>query len=459
MNAERFVLIGVDGLDSAVLSPLLHAGLMPHMARMLGSARHGPLTPVLPDCPPACWATLLTGRWPDDHGVLAAQELDPVHGGARPADSACLRAPALWDHLAAAGRESFRVGLALDHPACGPGVCVSGAYPGEYQTGGNWSALPEGALHGLDAQEMALLDELRVHPNDIRADAITPLVPGLSGIDPTRDRRPAFVGVALARSLSLHNAATWLLEDRPQACALIRYPLLDELSRYFLAYHPPRLTHLSEADYAAYRGVVSGAYRLLDMMLGRIAELAGTTAALFLISTYGFRLEPAMRASALDSGNLDGPPLRHEGWWLMTANGLNRQTEALPATVLDIAPSALACLGLIAASDLSGQSRWPGGSPDSPLVRCPAPHPESVRPGPDTDASDRARVSAWLDELAHIGRPDPLAADLAAQRVQTRVEQAWHLFRILKQRGEQDAALACMDGSAFQAVYRRTRFG
>ena len=81
-----------------------------------------------------------------------------------------------------------------------------------------------------------------------------------------------------------------------------------------------------------------------------------------------------------------------------------------------------------------------------------------MRPGPDTDASDRARVSAWLGELAHIGRPDPLAADLAAQRVQTRVEQAWHLFRILKQRGEQDAALACMDGSAFQAAYRRTGF-
>ena len=440
--AERLILLGVDGLDAALLAPLLRAGLMPHLAGLMARGVHGPLTPVLADCPPACWSTLMTGCWPDQHRVLTAQVADDVLGGVKPADSNSLQAPALWDFWHSAGLDSFRVGLPVNHPALGPGVCVSGAYPGEFRPGGRWSPLPDGTLHGLDAQARALLDELRVHPGDIGADLIAPLVPELARIVVRRDRRPALVGVALARTLSLHNAATWLLENQPQASGLIRYPLLDELSRHFLAYHPPRPAAVAEDDHALYRGVLSGAYRLLDMLVGRIIELAGPQAALMLISSHGFRLEPELRAGALGQARRPAPTIRPEGQWFMQGPGLPANPASLVATALDILPTCLAASGLAAPADAVGRSLWPAVRP---LRNAPQRQFKLAHADPPKIQPEQAQVAAWLAQLADIGLPDPLAPQLGQQRAQLDADRSWAHYRILTQRGQTDAALKCLD--------------
>ncbi|MBL8483711.1 MAG: alkaline phosphatase family protein, partial [Rhodocyclaceae bacterium] len=59
MAEPRVILIGADGLDLALFLPLVSAGLMPNLAALMRRGCHGPLTPVLSDCAPACWATLV----------------------------------------------------------------------------------------------------------------------------------------------------------------------------------------------------------------------------------------------------------------------------------------------------------------------------------------------------------------------------------------------------------------
>ncbi|MBL8481819.1 MAG: alkaline phosphatase family protein [Rhodocyclaceae bacterium] len=416
--------------------PLVSAGLMPNLAALMRRGCHGPLTPVLSDCAPACWATLVTGLWPDRHGVLAAAQEDDADGGVQPVDSASLAVPAVWDYLAAAGIEQFRVGLPLSHPARGPGKVVSGAYPGKYREGGRWRDMDDALLYGFDADDTDLANELRVHPESLDAGALGPLIPALASIDPRSDRRPAFVAVALARSFSLHNAATWLLEEQNTAVAFIRYPLLADLARGFLAYHPPRLAAISEADFALYRGVVSGACRVFDLLLGRIVELAGAQARVLVASTHGFQMEAQCRAAGLGVKGRPAPELRPEGWWLFAGDGA--AAEPRRATVLDIAPTLLAACGL------APPPHWPGVSlmPErAPLL--PAPHPAMPLHPADPEPA-RGQVAAWTAQLAEMGLTDPLAPHFAERRRQLAAERAWNRYRIHMQRAEIEPALQCL---------------
>ena len=437
MTDRRLIVLGLDGLEPALFAPLLRAGLMPNLAGLLRRGRHGPLTPILADCAPACWASLVTGRWPDTHGVLAAREADTLNGGAKASDGASLQVPALWDWLAAAGIGSFRVGLPLNHPASGPGVCVSGAYPGAFGQGGRWDDLPPGTFSGLDADTLDLLDELRVHPDVVDGDTIGSLLPGLAAINLAADRRPAFIGVALARAFSLHNAATALLERQPAASGIIRYSLPAELCGKFLAYHPPRLPAVCDADFELYRHVIASAYRLTDMLLGRIVELAGPHAAMLMVSLHGYRLEPEFRANGRENHALQD--IRPEGWWLLAGPGIAAVPASQQATVLDLAPTALAALGLAAPAEWPGRSLWPVAHDLRP---CPAPPARYTPPAEPQAGTEDAQ---WLAQLAAMGLTDPLAERLAADQAAAVAEQEWNRYRILMQRGEVDAAFACLN--------------
>lgn len=438
MSISRFLVLGLDGLEPALFAPLLRAGLMPNLASLLRRGRHGPLTPILADCPPACWASLVSGRWPDAHGVLAEHEADTLNGGVQAVDSSSLQVPALWEWLAAAGIDSFRVGLPLTHPASGPGACVSGAYPGAFGADGCWEALPSATFAGLEPSTVAMLEELRVHPKNLEGEILGLLMPKLAAADPATDRRPTFVGVALARALSLHNATTALLELQPTTSGIIRYPFLAELSREFLGYHPPRLVAVSEADFEHYQFVISSAYRILDKLLGRIVELAGTNAAVGIVSSHGYRLEPEFRGLGLEQADAATPNIRPEGWWLLAGSDIVADPKPQSATVLDLAPTVLAAFGLAAPTEWPGQALWPATTELRPCPPVVADKPPVAQPANDDDIE-------WLAQLTAMGLTDPLAERLAMDQANAAGEREWNRYRILMQRGEIDAAFACLN--------------
>ena len=196
--------------------------------------------------------------------MLAGVESDPLHGGARIVDAASLRQPPLWEYAAAAGIGSLRIGLPATSPAHGAGGCIGDDYPGTCpSSGAQWRALAAGALGGFDADTAATLDGLRVDPDELDAAVLGPLIPDVATIDPHADRRPALAALALARSFSLHAAATWLLETQPAPLVLVCYPLLAELSSVFAAYLPPCPAAVPEADFLAYLEAVLRVYNAL----------------------------------------------------------------------------------------------------------------------------------------------------------------------------------------------------
>ena len=96
-NMTRLLLIGAAGLDW----PSLATRPAPRLAAMLARGAGLGLRGLEGSAGPAPWASMLTGRPPEAHGVWRREEA--WAGGVRPLTRASWQVPPLWDRLAAAG--------------------------------------------------------------------------------------------------------------------------------------------------------------------------------------------------------------------------------------------------------------------------------------------------------------------------------------------------------------------
>ena len=145
---RRVLLVGWDAADWKVIHPLLDAGKLPALARLVAAGAIGECVSVTPSIAPLAWTTVATGLRSNRHGILSEREPDPVSGDWRPTSCRGRTAKALWNIATQNGLRSIVVNQAASHPA-EPifGVCVderitSVAVP----LGVDWP-LPEGCIH------------------------------------------------------------------------------------------------------------------------------------------------------------------------------------------------------------------------------------------------------------------------------------------------------------------------
>ena len=133
------------------------------------------------------------------------------------------------------------------------------------------------------------LAELRIHPGDLCAEQLRPFIPGLAEVDPARDHRPAASAAALAEAVTVHAAATWVLEHEPWDFLAVHYAGLEPLCDQFLRLRPAAAAGRVRAGWCELYGeVVSAGYRFFDKMLARLIELAGDDATVMLVSDHGY---------------------------------------------------------------------------------------------------------------------------------------------------------------------------
>ena len=305
----RLLLICADGADYDGFLRRLAGGGLPNLAGLQRRGAAGPLSGgsgnMLADL-----ATLATGVQPEAHGVVGAEEA--WAGGLRPISRASWRTPPVWARLAAAGVTTG--GIAW--PAMRPGAAWPGVHLDEDfieatgETHDDW-VLPRRCAPANLRED---LRQRRVHPTDITGAMLKPLVPALAELDQSRDAGLPRLAVAMARAASVQAGAVWLLEQiRPQA-VFVRQPWLGEVRRDFE----------KERD-GPFGGVIDGAWRFLDGLVGRLADLAGPDA-MVLFTSVASRGRPGV---------------------LLAAGGNVSVGVALePANLPDLAPTVLARFGL-----------------------------------------------------------------------------------------------------------------
>jgi predicted AlkP superfamily phosphohydrolase/phosphomutase/tetratricopeptide (TPR) repeat protein len=354
----RLLIVGWDAADWKVIDPMLQRGELPNLARLVSGGVRGNLASMDPKLSPILWTTIATGKTADKHGILNFLEPDAEGRDVRVSSSTSRRVKALWNILSQSGKRTLLVNWYASHPAEAiRGAVVSNLFQ-EGCPGAPADAWPEmpGAVHpsALAADVAAS----RMHPGELLLEELASLLPHLAEMSPD-DRPVALVAKAVAQCASVHNVATGLMAKEEWDCAMVFYDTIDVLGHHFMQYHPPRMEHVSERDFRLFRGVMEGAYRLQDMMLGTLLDLAGARTRVILLSDHGFysdELRPRVPVNVDDPHVvLDATWHRHHGVLVMHGPGIKVGERVFGTTLLDVAPTALALLGLAVGADMDGR--------------------------------------------------------------------------------------------------------
>lgn len=357
--AKKVLVIGWDAADWKLIDPLLALGVMPNLQRLIGRGVRGDITSLDPKLSPILWTSIATGKTADKHGILNFVEPDAESGTLRISSSTTRKTKALWNIATQNGLKSLVVNWYATHPA-EPirGINITNLFQENAPANPDaaWP-MPPDSVHPADlAPDIA---PGRTHPRGLTPDAVLPLLPNLPKMNP-RDRRIEMAAKQLARCASVHTIATGLLEAEPDFdLAMVFYDTIDVMGHYFMQYHPPRMGHVSEADFADYRHVMNATYQFHDMMLGRLMELVGDETTIILLSDHGFHsdhLRPTAQPSMDDEhAAMDATWHRPLGVIVAAGPGIRAGQTIYGANLLDITPTVLTLLGIPPGADMDGR--------------------------------------------------------------------------------------------------------
>ena len=234
MNAtkRRVLLVGWDAADWKVIRPLMERREMPHLARLVTGGASGNLATVEPPLSPMLWTSIATGKRPEKHGIHGFAEPPPDGSGVRPITTLGRSTKAVWNILHQSGLAPSVIGWWPSHPA-EPirGVMISNHF---HQAGTDdvpRPLLPD-SIHPSEWTNR--LDALRVVPMDLPGEVIGVFVPGYQRVDQAKDKRMHVLGKLIAETMTLHAAATEVLEHARWDFAAIYYDAIDHFSHAFM---------------------------------------------------------------------------------------------------------------------------------------------------------------------------------------------------------------------------------
>jgi len=444
--AKKVLLIGWDAADWKVINPLLDQGLMPTLDDFVNHGVMGNLATLRPILSPMLWNSIATGKRPDKHGIHGFMEPDPHSGGVRPVTSTSRKVKAIWNILTQRGYKTHVLGWFAGHPA-EPinGISVSDLYPYASAPLDKEWPLPPGAVYPESMRET--FAELRMHPAEVSEAAILPWIPRAAEIDQEKDKGLQSFAKILAENCSIHNAATWILQNEPWDFLAVYYNGIDHFCHGFMHYHPPRMEGIPEDKFEIYKDVVNGGYRFHDMMLETLLQLAGPEATVLLVSDHGFHSDH-LRPRGIPAEPA-GPAVQHRPLGIVCMKGPNIQQDEriYGATLLDVTPTILTLFGLPVGEDMDGRVLVQAFEKPPEITRIPSWESEPGECGmhPADLRMDPAAAQAVLQQfvaLGYIQAPSENQAKAVEMAVR---EQNYNLSRVYLDSGNYHQALPILE--------------
>ena len=430
-NDGKVLVIGWDAADWRVIRPMIADGKMPNLEKMMAEGVHGNVSTLNPVLSPTLWTSIGTGKRPYKHGIHGFSEPTPDGKAIRPITNTNRSTKAVWNMLNQVGKKCNVVGWWPSHPAEPiDGVMVSNFYqtarniknadidpeigkPRPDSAGWEMSQweMPQGTVHPPSLAKN--LQEFRFHPLELDHEHVGPFIPKFAEIDQKKDQRLTGFAKTLADTVTIHGAATALMQLEPWDFMAVYYDGIDHFGHGFMKYHPPRQSFIKEEDFEIYKGVVEGGYRFHDMMLGALLHLAGEDTTVILISDHGFHpdhlrpehipVEPA------------GPAIEHRPYGIFVAKGpeIRKGETVSGASVLDLTPTVLTAFGLPVGEDMDGKplvTIFEGERAVETVASwddIDGPHPHGMHPeGAHIDSVQSAEAMKQLVELGYIEEPN-----------------------------------------------------
>lgn len=447
-SSGRILLIGWDAADWQVIDPMVEAGEMPVLARLIEEGVMGNLATLQPPVSPMLWNSIATGKTADKHGILGFTERD-ASGMPRPYSSLARKTKAIWNILQQALDWRCHVtNWWASHPAEPlDGVVVSNFFFHTHRVAPNTWRVPAESVH--PSELAAELGPMRMGINEVNEHLVLPFIPNAAQIDQKSDNRlEKFAGV-LSDCCAEQAIATSVLEHEPWQFAAVYSDAIDHFSHGFMTYHPPRLPHVPEEDFEMYKDVMKGVYRFHDLMLGRLLELAGPEATIILCSDHGF--QSGVLRPFDNPREPAGPTFWHRdfGILVMKGPGIKRDERVYGANLLDIVPTILTLAGLPIGRDMDGKPLLEALDDPKPLPpisswdevpgRDGRHPPEKVWDISVEDAEDVIR------HFAALGYVEGLTGDRLADGLNAQLESQYNLAQVHLSGGRPAAAVTILE--------------
>lgn len=362
---RRIVLVGLDSYTWRIAEPLMRQGRLPHLRSLVESGSRANLRTISPILSPVIWTSIATGMKPSRHGIVDFVVTARDTGQIIPVTSRMRQVPALWTLLS---RQEVPVDV-VAWWATWPAETVSGrmvtdrvAFQLFEEAQGDWkSEDPEknrGKTHPPELLEA--IRPLIKSPAEVRQAEIAAFLPG--GRIPSsltaeqQDLLRQFTTV-VAAGQTYHAIAMQLSRDAGPGVKMFYYEGPDTASHLFMRFRPPLLPGVAKADAEMFGPIVDLYYDLQDRYLGELLAEAGRDATVIVVSDHGFKSDadrPLDSDSRVDRGKAAEwhSPV---GVLAMTGPDVRAGVDIGAASVLDIAPTILALLGLPVARDMDGQ--------------------------------------------------------------------------------------------------------
>jgi predicted AlkP superfamily phosphohydrolase/phosphomutase/tetratricopeptide (TPR) repeat protein len=358
-TAKRLLVIGWDAADWILINRLFAGGRMPVLRRLVDAGARADLGTLEPKLSPLLWSSIATGKTADKHGILNFVEPKPDGSGLRVSASTSRRTKALWNILSQNGLVTHVVGWYASHPAepirgsVVTNLLQEGEPAGETQP---WPLVP-GTVHP-DGRADAIA-AARQRAQAFPRESLKALLPKVDEIGAGDERVRTLVKL-MSHAASIERAAIAQLTDGGAwDAAMVFFDAIDTVGHHFMQFAAPRMAHVSEREQRLFGGVMDAVYEWHDAALGRLLAAAGPETTVILLSDHGFHSDH-LRPNLSDLPperrmELESSWHRPQGVLVLSGPGVRRGATIASPTILDVAPTALALLGLGAGEDFDGR--------------------------------------------------------------------------------------------------------
>lgn len=464
---DRLLLVGWDAADWKIIDRLLERGEMPALASVLAAGVRGNHATLYPPLSPMLWTSIATGKRPTKHGIHGFLEPAPDGMSVRPVTNLGRTAKAVWNILHQYGKRAIVVGWWPSHPA-EPirGAMVSNLFPPPTWQHPAAPLLPGAVWPPAWAERLA---PLRIHATDITGEILRMFVPEFEKVDQEKDKSLHDLAGIVAETMSIHAAATDLLENEPWDFAAVYYAGIDHFSHRFMRCHAGQ-ARPQETGPALFKHVILNAYRYHDAMLARLLQLAGPQSAVMVISDHGFHSDRLLPDHI--PAEAAGPAVEHRyfGIFCLRAPGVLAGERVYGASILDVTPTILHLFGLPAANDMDGAVLINAFADRTLLPRIPSWDQVPGEDGchPPGEEYDGVAAAESLKQLVALGYVAPPPDDARQAVEECLIENRYNLARawmdagapseaatILRQLIAQDPGQARFHQHLFDCLLRR----
>ena len=323
-HERKIIVLGIDGIDWAIIDRLLNEGKLPAFKRIIDGGVSAPLLSAEDFTKsPALWTTICTGRPLGEHGIEDFTIQDPKTGDPIPVGSIHRTVPAIWNIFTLAGLKTDIFGMWATYPAEAIEGCVvsdrcvtlaskpanSRELTQEIRAKLTYPpALVEKVLPNLDTADWVLSPYVSTtlgHLTDVRDQRRFTFLLDFSDFhwDDVYYFKESFQEDYLKAVLGFE-----LLASDPPQLYFNYFRGTDVSEHFFWRYLEPELFADLPGDPSLFANLISSYYEYMDEILGRHLQLMNPEDSLIILSDHGQIPDPNLQ------GQINWSTGTGEGW-------------------------------------------------------------------------------------------------------------------------------------------------